>query len=177
MRGKENRRPPSGLAVGITPACAGKSERPAAQQRAGRDHPRVCGEKTACMYWAAPASGSPPRVRGKVLAKMAKVDGAGITPACAGKSTTSDKLSHHRWDHPRVCGEKKSNLPSGVMAAGSPPRVRGKVEGQAIFSVSWGITPACAGKRDNDPTAESKTRDHPRVCGEKMLPRSRETLS
>ena len=72
-----------------------------------KDHPRVCGEKAVCHADAAAGVGSPPRMRGKVLAKMAKVDGAGITPAYAGKSALVFDTAIIRKDHPRVCGEKK----------------------------------------------------------------------
>ena len=71
----------------------------------------------------------------------------GITPACAGKSSSSF------W-----C--------SGV-SIGSPPRVRGKaglVGGHADYER---ITPACAGKRQAWPSRSPTFRDHPRVCGEK----------
>ena len=51
--------------VGITPAYAGKSYRYAAQQRAGRDHPRVCGEKKNRLERGGEKAGSPPRMRGK----------------------------------------------------------------------------------------------------------------
>ena len=33
--------------TGITPACAGKRPTQQRKQSSGRDHPRVCGEKTA----------------------------------------------------------------------------------------------------------------------------------
>lgn len=51
---------------GITPAYAGKRCRSPAFRSMPWDHPRVCGEK--CLLYRRPptASGSPPRVRGKV---------------------------------------------------------------------------------------------------------------
>ena len=33
----------------------------------------------------------------------------GITPAYAGKSTIPEDLSSVFWDHPRLCGEKRSH--------------------------------------------------------------------
>ena len=86
MRGKESFEEHGFVIGGITPACAGKSRATAAQQRAGRDHPRVCGEKLrVCPSFKDPV-GSPPRVRGKVTRLYALADLEGITPACAGKS-------------------------------------------------------------------------------------------
>ena len=50
----------------------------------------------------------------------------------------------------------------------SPPRMRGKELGFHIVAVKIGITPACAGKRRCPRFRPGKTRDHPRVCGEKF---------
>ena len=71
----------------------------------------------------------------------------GITPACAGKRTSSGKQVSTRKDHPRVCGEK-----------------------YFIFFIDFvfvGITPACAGKRERAVGCLRLLQDHPRVCGEK----------
>ena len=50
---------------------------------------------------------------------------------------------------------------------GSPPRMRGKGRGGRAGQPEPGITPACAGKRRCPRFRPGKTRDHPRVCGEK----------
>ena len=50
------------------------------------DHPRVCGEKATEDQLTAALSGSPPRMRGKVLGDLAGRELTGITPAYAGKS-------------------------------------------------------------------------------------------
>ena len=65
MRGKALYLGTRQRAQGITPAYAGKSYRYAAQQRAGRDHPRVCGEKKNRLERGGEKAGSPPRMRGK----------------------------------------------------------------------------------------------------------------
>ena len=72
------------------------------------------------------------------------------------------------WDHPRVCGEKD---PLTVMVAviwGSPPRMRGKEQRGHEGGRRPGITPAYAGKRLKVACPLLPTRDHPRVCGEKL---------
>ncbi len=69
----------------ITPTCAGKSCRPCHTRWCGLDHPRVCGEKGLSMFWSLNHSGSPPRVRGKVLKELIALLFHGITPAYAGK--------------------------------------------------------------------------------------------
>ena len=51
--------------VGITPAYAGKSDPNGNNIETGKDHPRVCGEKTPINEASFTKSGSPPRMRGK----------------------------------------------------------------------------------------------------------------
>ena len=73
---------------------------------AGRDHPRVCGEKTSVYDALTWLLGSPPRVRGKVPTMSILNPFLRITPACAGKSTMLEIGDRPFYDHPRVCGEK-----------------------------------------------------------------------
>ena len=90
----------------ITPACAGRSHRPARNSQADRDHPRVCGEEVAGLEEADAAAGSPPRVRGGVHLTRSEADAARITPACAGRRHGVHAGVGPREDHPRVCGEE-----------------------------------------------------------------------
>ena len=73
---------------GITPAYAGKRMLYARAVRRDRDHPRVCGEKTAPRHRLHLAKGSPPRMRGKAPSNVDVPGTYGITPAYAGKSIT-----------------------------------------------------------------------------------------
>ena len=73
--------------VGITPACAGKRTRLSGLQGSQGDHPRMCGEKFWALVRAVMALGSPPRMRGKERCGSGYRAPAGITPACAGKSS------------------------------------------------------------------------------------------
>ena len=132
----------------ITPACAGKRGHGPVRRRAREDHPRVCGEKLRAALeqsardrdhprvcgeklhfppTAPPSRGSPPRVRGKELLIPDVMLGLRITPACAGKSRRHCLGRRVPRDHPRVCGEKRYDLPRSAWERGSPPRVRGKV--------------------------------------------------
>ena len=47
--------------------------------------------------------------------------------------------------------------------------MRGKENGDKVFSLSTRITPACAGKSKSLTKKEELKKDHPRVCGEKRL--------
>ena len=131
----------------ITPAWAGKSVSSEIRTFSRQDHPRVGGEKdTMPNFWAA-ASGSPPHGRGKVLQKLRQLSLVGITPAWAGKSRYRCRCWSGGQDHPRVGGEKARCSVTGAKFWGSPPRRRGKVQGQLLQAVEVGITPAWAGKR------------------------------
>ena len=154
--------------LGITPACAGKSLWSPLLLILAEDHPRVCGEKDLELYRIMTTKGSPPRVRGKAGAAGPCTGGAGITPACAGKSCPPQAPTFTRQDHPRACGEKGLLCPAVHLHGGSPPRVRGKASTNGLYPTFAGITPAYAGKRIWNSTALCPPRDHPRVCGEKL---------
>ena len=95
---------------GITPACAGRSDR--GDRRADRcqDHPRVCGEKPYPSGFSPQSKGSPPRVRGEARRRCGTAAQLGITPACAGRSLSDQYWIRAKQDHPRVCGEKRSAM-------------------------------------------------------------------
>ena len=167
MRGKAGSGSVLVACARITPACAGKSQPHLCNPCQQGDHPRVCGEKLLHAVPLTGGKGSPPRVRGKVLALYALSSPLGITPACAGKRQMASAVLDHSRDHPRVCGEKEFACKDGSAITGSPPRVRGKELLVNELSLIGGITPACAGKRHCRPQRRSRCKDHPRVCGEK----------
>ena len=111
---------------GITPAYAGKRLYDQMLAQAGRDHPRVCGEKRMYAMHPARAWGSPPRMRGKGCFVIILGHHFGITPAYAGKSSRIFFCVLSERDHPRVCGEKAASCPLWQRTPGSPPRMRGK---------------------------------------------------
>ena len=106
MRGKVAGAARRDFLTGITPAYAGKRDRQDQQRAVRGDHPRVCGEKKSGSAATACSSGSPPRMRGKVLSGLATWLPIGITPAYAGKRRKRPEHAVKPWDHPRVCGEK-----------------------------------------------------------------------
>ena len=97
----------------------------------------MCGEKEQISIRQNDPKGSPPHVRGKVSSDSAVLTMPGITPACAGKSTTRDIIDNQNQDHPRMCGEKHA--------------VR------CVYAPLIGITPACAGKRNHAPLPNTCT--------------------
>ncbi len=126
MRGKDGVVSIVDTAEGITPAYAGKRE-------------------PSDLMLSMP-TGSPPPMRGKALPAALAIGGAGITPAYAGKSVYILICSYPARDHPRLCGEKCIHYILFRNGVGSPPPMRGKVDGcmQAIAKLR--ITPAYAGK-------------------------------
>ena len=96
----------------ITPADAGKTSICAVRQTDTEDHPRRCGENFTHVKMKKYFMGSPPQVRGKLLAAIAVSVLGRITPAGAGKTRRRER------------GE-------GVYL-GSPPRMRGKLIGYII---------------------------------------------
>ena len=68
---------------------------------------------------------------------------------------------------PAYAGKSHSYLNSTFLNLGSPPRMREKVIHSLCDRPQRGITPAYAGKRRACWWTHRRTRDHPRVCGEK----------
>ena len=68
-----------------------------------------------------------------------------------------------------MCGEKCATRWQKPKALGSPPRMRGKAILRSSPAQLVGITPAYAGKRSACSPPSPHSRDHPRVCGEKVL--------
>ena len=114
-----------------------------------QDHPRLCGEKVL------------ENADGEQLDR--------ITPAYAGKSVATLYSLVKVQDHPRLCGEKGK---PGVLVTeeqGSPPPMRGKAALSGYDCTAGGITPAYAGKSCRYGRPHTAARDHPRLCGEKLL--------
>ena len=147
MRGKVYKITPPWFSIRITPAYAGKRAWFSYCGCQDRDHPRVCGEKALSTFSSRKNSGSPPRMRGKVLCGRSSAGRHGITPAYAEKRGRTIRVNRTVKDYPRVCGEKMVSMIPHRRSRGSPPRMRGKVCIFFLVTLSFGITPAYAGKR------------------------------
>ena len=128
----------------------------------------MCGENGIGGWVLWETQGSPPHVRGKRVMWGPDEIMVRITPACAGKTRDSGHSGRRTEDHPRMCGENTSFGVCGGVTSGSPPHVRGKRIHYEKVSVSWGITPACAGKTGMLRCSIKPRRDHPRMCGENL---------
>ena len=155
---------------GIIPACAGNTSRRTWTSCMTRDHPRVCGEHSARRYCRGKEWGSSPRVRGTRDDYLGQDEHQGIIPACAGNTATPMRHEASPRDHPRVCGEHPRWLRGSIIARGSSPRVRGTPCPLVVQVQRTGIIPACAGNTAGSRRAPAASRDHPRVCGEHLIP-------
>ena len=169
MRGKAEGGAGSGCCRRITPAYAGKRHFLRNIRRHNWDHPRLCGEKRKLYASGYSYTGSPPPMRGKVFGCPALTHKSRITPAYAGKSKCKSQSFAPVQDHPRLCGEKYSTLDRMRRSKGSPPPMRGKVCRNRGKVWLWRITPAYAGKRQSHQGLCPRSRDHPRLCGEKSV--------
>ena len=160
------------MARGIIPAGAGKSGAVEVHVPGDGDHPRGCGEKPSPSPPSAWATGSSPRVRGKVGGLVGLHLPDGIIPAGAGKRAADQFRPHRHRDHPRGCGEKLGVGEGVGVALGSSPRVRGKAPSARTRRRWNGIIPAGAGKSPRVGEDVGHDGDHPRGCGEKSTSRA-----
>ena len=110
-------------------------------------------------------------MRGKALDASDVVLNRRITPAYAGKSFWGTAGYKPIRDHPRLCGEKPFLQDIFPPVPGSPPPMRGKVRMYKGNLAMDRITPAYAGKRSFPHGLVLASRDHPRLCGEKIRTR------
>ena len=109
------------------------------------DHPRACGANLGLLMPLAAATGSSPRMRGKLPVLELAVDGGWIIPAHAGQTQPTPKRPRAKSDHPRACGANDRAISCGVSGRGSSPRMRGK-HLRCLSACFRGL-------------------DHPRACG------------
>ncbi len=167
-RGKVICRHACGFIRRIIPACAGKSGLCEPRHERNRDHPRLRGEKPRRLAPLYREAGSSPLARGKEEVPAAEPTIAGIIPACAGKSRRFERRGKLDRDHPRLRGEKSRRTFNRMTGKGSSPLARGKDPNMGMRGSSFGIIPACAGKRTGDDDTSGHGTDHPRLRGEKM---------
>ena len=154
------------MQVRITPAGAGKTAVVTLARQSKWDHPRRCGENRDGPAGICLNIGSPPQVRGKQIVFAPAAGSGRITPAGAGKTGSMDARCKAPEDHPRRCGENPRRQADRVELPGSPPQVRGKLQGLKRTNMRYRITPAGAGKTKESSILCSIDKDHPRRCGE-----------
>ena len=144
-RGAVPQNPAALCGAGITPACAGSSCQDRAVGCHSRDHPRMRGEQCVGGATTAPRRGSPPHARGADRLIFTDQSRCRITPACAGSSHQQINNRFNDQDHPRMRGEQSPGSAGYRGGWGSPPHARGAGYFSTPYSLTSGITPACAG--------------------------------
>ena len=124
MRERQIQWPSHQAGAGITPACAGKTGTIERKGENYQDHPRMCGKDPIKLAVISSMLGSPPHVRERPITLSADLYEAGITPACAGKTSFRNGLHTATRDHPRMCGKDDIAEVSKGTKKGSPPHVR-----------------------------------------------------
>ncbi len=115
-------------------------------------------------------SGSSPRLRGTPVLLSFFILSCGIIPALAGNTCRPRSVSMTVWDHPRACGEHVHAHAPTRRQTGSSPRLRGTPAYHSRQSPATGIIPALAGNTSRRMIARFGRRDHPRACGEHVVP-------
>ena len=151
--------------VGITSACAEQTRIMDKLDEYSGDHLRVCGADRMSHMQVAGRRGSPPRVRSRRGAALARPRLCRITSACAEQTIYHVNLFPRRWDHLRVCGADFSRQYRRTVCTGSPPRVRSRLPVLVSIAGLRGITSACAEQTEAIASWRTLLGDHLRVCG------------
>ena len=89
------------------------------------DHPRMRGEHVAEECTKEQLKGSSPHARGAQTASLDEFHAWRIIPACAGSTSSHNRLAAARTDHPRMRGEHLAAALRAFNPEGSSPHARG----------------------------------------------------
>ena len=149
----------------IIPASAGQTPLRLEPLKQHADHPRECGANSCVYPFTVSHTGSSPRVRGKQCAGFPDLASGRIIPASAGQTVRRGRCGQKLTDHPRECGANVGVSTCGAPAAGSSPRVRGKLPQPSPVDREHRIIPASAGQTPARRPCSCVCTDHPRECG------------
>ena len=111
------------------------------------------------------ASGSSPRVRGRLVSRPPKPLRLRLIPASAGQTLRQYFQERDSGAHPRECGADQSPSRCRLARRGSSPRVRGRRGHGKWKEPMMGLIPASAGQTPDYPHEWRTTGAHPRECG------------
>ena len=154
--------------LGLIPAHAGKTGRPARPQGQRRAHPRSRGENDGTTRFNVDSTGSSPLTRGKPTVAAAPHRRRRLIPAHAGKTIRIKSICSHVRAHPRSRGENRGVRFHRATGRGSSPLTRGKLMlVRCGCLVAW-LIPAHAGKTLGHASVATTQRAHPRSRGENI---------
>ena len=120
-----------------------------------------------CKAWI---FGSPPRLWGKLAYLLYLCGRYRFTPTLVGKTMANSHRLPAQKVHPHACGENLVASNSTSTAAGSPPRLWGKLRHFPRYRQSYRFTPTLVGKTFQLLCVEITALVHPHACGENGLP-------
>ncbi len=153
-------------ANGLTPAQAGTACGCPARSAAPAAHPRAGGDGVDRHLNGRRNAGSPPRRRGRRIPLKGPGGDVGLTPAQAGTAESSPCFPSPVWAHPRAGGDGDPARLLFWLAAGSPPRRRGRHRDQESPVPNPGLTPAQAGTAKVPDAITRAMAAHPRAGGD-----------
>ena len=115
--------------------------------------------------------GLPPQVRGAPAILVTSHRSGRLTPAGAGSTFGSARVTAAAQAYPRRCGEHSAVKPRTDILDGLPPQVRGAPVQRSYRCRRPGLTPAGAGSTGLSQPAASKQWAYPRRCGEHLVVR------
>ena len=160
-----------------TPTRVGKTQWSAHSRLSYRVHPHACGENLFFLISFTTATGTPPRVWGKLIQPNPRVRWSRYTPTRVGKTLHPDKLDQPDQVHPHACGENGERIAGAYLIAGTPPRVWGKPLMPTYDGVIGRYTPTRVGKTFIRSGIFFGTQVHPHACGENSRQRRYSTSS
>ena len=104
-------------------------------------------------------------MRGKQILETSIAGLPRIIPAHAGQTWRRPSAWLQAPDHPRACGANLAAASSFSAAAGSSPRMRGKLGDGLVGGLDLRIIPAHAGQTGTRSSGSGPASDHPRACG------------
>ncbi len=165
-RGKLGKGAPRDPISGLIPAHAGKTRGAWSCRARGRAHPRSRGENGTATVVELGGDGSSPLTRGKRPNEHPDDHTQGLIPAHAGKTQSLKSARRGHRAHPRSRGENSVHAATILMAVGSSPLTRGKLDKAARLARRGGLIPAHAGKTPTGTRWTGGQGAHPRSRGE-----------
>ena len=146
VRDRPGARRDSGARAGLIPAGAGQTRTPPPTSPPTGAHPRGCGADSSALARASSASGSSPRVRGRLAVRDEPILAYRLIPAGAGQTVILSGRVRGRRAHPRGCGADYSVKVPIYLVPGSSPRVRGRLDQPVAPGPIPRLIPAGAGQ-------------------------------
>ena len=149
------------------PACAGNAARWSSPAAAPAVHPRMRGERGQLLQQAAVDGGSSPHARGTLARPLDAAASRRFIPACAGNASAIFFRAPTVPVHPRMRGERRSNIGRVMNPPGSSPHARGTQAMKGFRILGLRFIPACAGNASPLPSPCRTCSVHPRMRGER----------